>query len=63
MAGMIALICLVAAFIVAVLGLLHVPLGTLDLLWLWVTLITASWLFAGVGPASPVVIHRRDTGT
>jgi hypothetical protein len=55
---MIALICLVAAFIVAVLGLLGVPLGSLNLTFLWFTLVTASWLFGPVGPPAP--FWRRD---
>lgn len=55
---MIALICLVAAFIVAVLGLLHVPLGSLDLLWVWIFLVTTCWLVGPVGPPAP--FWRRD---
>lgn len=56
---MIAIICLVAAFIVAVLGLLGLPLGALNMLYLWAALITAAWLFSGVGPPGPV-LWRRD---
>jgi hypothetical protein len=55
---MIALICLVAAFIVAVLGLLAVPLGSLNMTFLWFVLITAAWLFSGVGPPGPVILRR-----
>lgn len=57
---MIALICLVAAFIVAVLWLLHIGLGTLDMLALWAALFTAYHLFGPVGPPAP--FWRRDTG-